>query len=166
MELDSEISHSEISLKYHILEPTRWPRSSCRWQSNVLAYQRSDPFSNFSSLTNTKKLIEPHERFEIATFNLRDHFSTPELVRNAQLSATVLWLGKIYWRMVGCSLKCSKARARNLICCNSLISVLPPLIICNKLYCTLKINLKHVVGSLNSSWFIRNINMKLCAAKA
>ena len=101
------------------------------------------PFSNFNSLTNTKKLIEPHERFEIATFNLRDHFSTSELVRHAQLSATVLWFGKIYWRMVGCSLKCSKARARNLICCNSLISVLPPLTICNKLYCTLKINLKH-----------------------
>jgi hypothetical protein len=80
-------------------------------------------------------------------------------VRHAQLSATVIGLGKILKRMIGCSLKYSKARARNLICCKSLISVLPRLIICNKLYCTLKINLKLVVGSLTSSLFIRNITI-------
>ena len=77
MELDSV-------LKYHILEPT-WPRSSCIWQSIVLAFQRSDPFSNFNSLMNTKKWIEPHKRFDLTTFNLRDHCSTPELVWHAQL---------------------------------------------------------------------------------
>ena len=82
MELDSV-------LKYHILDPT-WPRSSYIWHSIVLAFQKSDPFSNFNSLMNTKKLIEPRERFDVTTFNLRDHCSTPELVRHAQLSATVL----------------------------------------------------------------------------
>ena len=34
--------------------------------------------------------------------------------------------------MIGCSLNSAEARARNLICCKSIISVLPPLIICNK----------------------------------
>ena len=75
--------------KYNILEPT-WPRSSYIWHSIVLAFQMSYPFSNFNSLMNTKKLIEADERFELTTFNLGDHCFTPELVRHAQLSATVL----------------------------------------------------------------------------
>ena len=71
MELDSD-------LKYQILKPT-WPSSSCIWHSIVPAFQRSDPFSNFNLPMNTKKLLEPRERFEHTTFNLRDHCSTPEL---------------------------------------------------------------------------------------
>ena len=57
--------------------------------------------------------------------------------------------------MIGCSLNCAKARARNLICCKSLISVLPPLIICNKFPIDFYPTNSDNVGIANS---IRRIN--------
>ena len=80
----------------------------------------------------TKKLIEPHERFELATFSLRDYCSTPELMRHNVLQSYFYCERYINAWLVAVLNNCAKALEINLIYCKSINSVLPPHIICNK----------------------------------
>ena len=75
-------------------------------------------FSNFNSLMKTKKLLEPHERFELTTFILRDYCFGPELMRHLCNRAIIV---KDILTLIDSDLNCAKARARNLICCKLVV---------------------------------------------